>query len=240
MPYQWREPSNPAYNRPGKRKFSEAQLLDPHLLTGNGNGGGPLSKRRRGGSPAPFPQPRSPVVHGRNHSNPWQARTPSTLSGRERDKEKDRDRDRDRDRDASSDLMDGTMSAKSSPILRPTSSHGLGGALGLNGISIGSSLLGLQHTNANGSGGNGNGGGGAGVGIPINIPLHTPTSSIGIGMSPGGPMSVYMMGSGLGGSTGGSPGLRPMHRLPKRGGAGGQQGKGVQEGVGGLRIQGNR
>ena len=172
MPFQWRERSNPAYNRPGKRKFSEAQLLDPHSLTGTGTGnsGGPLSKRRRGGSPSPFPQPRSPIVHGRNHSNPWQARMPSTLSGRERDK--------DRDRDASSDLMDGAMSAKNSPILRPTSSHGLGGALGLNGISIGSSLLGLQHTNGNGSGGNGStngsGGGGAGVGIPINIPVHTP------------------------------------------------------------------
>ena len=161
---------------------------------------------------------------------------PSTLSGRERDK--------DRDRDASSDLMDGAMSAKSSPVLRPTSSHGLGGALGLNGITIGSSLLGLQHTNGNGSGGNGNtsgsGGGGAGVGIPINIPVHTPGSSIGMGMSPGGAMSVYMMGSGLGAGTGGSPNLRPMHRLPKRAGAGGQSGKGVQEGVDGLRIQGSR
>jgi hypothetical protein len=160
---------------------------------------------------------------------------PSTLSGREKDK--------DRDRDASSDLMDGTMSAKSSPILRPTSSHGLGGALGLNGISIGSSLLGLQHTNGNGSGGNGNtsgnGGGGAGVGIPINIPVHPPASGIGMGMSPGGSMSVYMMGAGLGAGIGGSPGLRPMHRLPKRVGTGGQQGKSVQEGVGDLRIQGS-
>jgi len=143
MPYQWREPSNLAYNHPGKRKFSEAQLLNPHSLSGNGNGNGsgPLCKRRRGGSPALFPQPRSPMVHSRNHSNPWQACMPSTLSGRERD------------RDASSDLMDSTTSAKSSPLLRPTSSHGLGGALGLNGISIGSSLL---HTNGNGSGGNGN------------------------------------------------------------------------------------
>jgi hypothetical protein len=192
MPFQWRERSNPAYNRPGKRKFSEAQLLDPHSLTGNGNGSGPLSKRRRGGSPAPFPQPRSPVVHGRNHSNPWQARMPSTLSGRERDKE----RERERERDASSDLMDGAMSAKSSPILRPTSSHGLGGgrtwperdlhrqlsprftthtrmAMGVAGMGM---AMGM---------GNG-GGGGAGVGIPINIPSHTPASSIGMGMSPGG------------------------------------------------------
>jgi len=227
MPFQWRERSNPAYNRPGKRKFSEAQLLDPHSLASTGSG--PLSKRRRGGSPAPFPQPRSPVVHGRNHSNPWQARMPSTLSGRERDKE--------RDRDASSDIMDGTMSAKSSPLLRPTSSHGPGGALGLNGISIGSSLLGLQHTHGNGNGGSG---GGAGVGIPINIPSHIPAPSIGMGMSPGSAMGVYMMGSGLGPSSGGSPNVRPMHRLPKRVGAGGQQGKGVQEGVGGLRIQESR
>jgi len=154
---------------------------------------------------------------------------PSTLSGRERD------------RDASSDLMDGTMSAKSSPLLRPTSSHGLGGALGLNGISIGSSLL---HTSGNGSGGNGNtngnGGGGAGVGIPINIPSHIPASSVGMGMSPGGIMRIHMMGSGLGSGSGGSPSLRPMHRLPKRAGAGGEQGKDVQEGVGGLRIQGSR
>jgi len=223
MPFQWRERSNPAYNRPGKRKFTEAQLLEPHSLTGNG--GGPLSKRRRGGSPAPFPQPRSPVVHSRNHSNPWQARMPSTLSGR------------DRDRDANSDLMDGAMSAKSSPLLRPTSSHGPGGALGLNGISIGSSLLGLQHANVNG---NGSGGSGAGVGIPINIPSHIPASSIGMGMSPGSAMGVYMMSSGLGTGSGGSPNLRPMHRLPKRAGAGGQQGKGVQEGVGGLRIQESR
>src|SRR5258706_8342715 len=241
MPFQWRERSNPAYNRPGKRKFSEAQLLDPHALTGSGNsnGSGPLSKRRRGGSPAPFPQPRSPVVHGRNHSNPWQARMPSTLSGR------DRDKDRDRDRDASSDLMDGAMSAKSSPILRPTSSHGLGGALGLNGISIGSSLLGLQHTNThgNGSGGhrNGNGGGGgAGGGIPINISPRNPAASLRVGMSPGGPISLYMMGSGLGAGSGGRPGFRPMHRLPQRTGAGGQPGKGVQEGVDNLRIQGGR
>ena len=91
---------------------------------------------------------------------------PSTLSSRERD------------RDASSDLMDGMMSAKSSPLLRPMSSHGLGSTLGLNGISIGSSL----HTNGNGSGGNGNTNGnrsgGAGVGILINIPSHLPTSSV--------------------------------------------------------------
>lgn len=161
---------------------------------------------------------------------------PSALSGRERDK--------DRDRDASSDFMDGAMSAKSSPVLRPTSSHGLGGALGLNGVSIGSSLLGLQHTSGNGSGGNGNtnggSGGGAGVGIPINIPVHTPASSIGMGMSPGASMSGYMLASGLGGGTGGSPSLRPMHRLPRRAGVGGQQEKSVQEGVGGLRIQGSR
>lgn len=151
---------------------------------------------------------------------------PSTLSGRERDKE--------RERDASSDVMDGTMSARSSPLLRPTSSHGPGGALGLNGISIGSPLLGLQHPN----------GGGAGVGIPINIPLHIPSASIGMGMSPGSAMGVYMMGTGLGGpGSSGSPSMRPMHRLPKRIGAGGQQqqqGKGVEEGVGGLRIQERR
>lgn len=231
MPFQWRERSNPVYNRPGKRKFSEAQLLDLQSLTGNGSGSGsgPLSKRRRGGSPAPLPfaQPRSPVVHGRNHSNPWQARMPSTLSGRERDKE------RERERDASLDGMDGTMSVKSSPLLRPTSSHGPGpgGALGLNGVSIG-------HMN-------GNGNGSAGVGIPINIPLHIPTpsiSSIGMGMSPGSAMGVYMMGSGLGGpGSSGSPNMRPMHRLPKRIGAGGQQQqKGVQDGVGGLRIQEGR
>jgi len=81
---------------------------------------------------------------------------------------------------------------------------------------------------------NGNRGGGAGVGIPINIPLHIPASSVRMGMSPGGIMSIHMMGSGLGSGSGGSPSLRPMHRLPKCTGAGSCQGKDVQEGIGGL------
>jgi len=82
-------------------------------------------------------------------------------------------------------------------------------------------------------------GGGAGVGIPINIPSHIPASCVRMGVSPGGVMSIHMMGSGLSSGSGGSPSLRPMHCLPKRAGAG-QQGKDVQEGVGGLRIQGSR
>jgi hypothetical protein len=242
MPFQWRERSNPAYTRPGKRKFSDAQLLDLHAT-----GSGPLSKRRRGGSPA-LP-PRSPIVqiqmqgHGRNHShphaNPWQARMPSSLA-----RDKDRERERERERE---DAMDGTMSARSSPLLRPTSSHGHG-ALGLNGLSLGGSLLGLHQAggNANGTGGgNGAGGGGAGVGIPIHVPPPSIGMGLGMGTSPGSAMGMYVAASGLGAGVGvgvgGSPSLRPMHRLPRRAGAGGQQhhhhGKGVQEGVGGLRIR---
>ena len=53
-------------------------------------------------------------------------------------------------------------------------------------------------------------------------------------------MSIHMMGSGLGAGSDGSPSLRSMHHLPTCTGAGSQQGKDVQEGVGGLRIQGGR
>jgi len=53
-------------------------------------------------------------------------------------------------------------------------------------------------------------------------------------------MSIHMMGSGLGAGSDGSPSLRSMCHLPMHPGAGGQQGKDVQEGIGGLRIQGGR